>query len=158
MFMKQEKIALWLKGLVIGLAILGAIFLIGFTIFAFARKDLNPVTTILGFPFAVWYSVSMCYVILFHFWHVCQEISRENSFSMENARSFHKMAIGGILLGSGFLVKLGLVLFGDKITFLYGLFIVFEIIVSIAFVIVCETLSKLILHAYEMKQENDLTI
>lgn len=156
--MKQEKIALWLKGLVIGLAILGAIFLIGFTMFAFARKDLNPVTTILGFPFAVWYSVSMCYVILYHFWHVCQEIGRENSFSSENARSFHKMAIGGICLGMGFIVKFCLVLLFDKITFLYGLFVLFEVIVSIVFVMVCEILSKLILHAYEMKQENDLTI
>lgn len=156
--MKQLKISKWLKGIVISLAILGTIFLIAVTIFSFLKAEMNPVGSIIGVPFFTWYTVVICFTILFQFWKVCNEIGNENSFSNENASAFHKMSVGGILLAIGFLAKFFLIFFWGNLGFVYGLFIVFEVLASTIFVVLCEALSKLILHAYEMRQENELTI
>lgn len=156
--MKQHKISKWLKGIAISLATLGFIFVVGVTIFAFLKRELHPVSSIIGFPFFTWYTLAICYVVLFQFWKVCAEIGKENSFSMQNANAFHKMSLGGIFLGIGFIAKFFLILFFGSLGFVYGLFIICEIIASIVFVILCEALSKLVLHAHEMKQENELTI
>lgn len=156
--MKQQKIANWLKGIALSLAVLGSVFVIGVTIYAFVCDEQHPISSIIGFPFFTWYTVAFCYAILFQFGKVCSEIGKENSFSMENVIAFHKMSISGIFLGIGFLAKFCLILFWGNLGFVYGLFIIFEIMVSIVFIVLCEALSKLILHAYEMKQENELTI
>lgn len=156
--MKQRKISQWLKGIVISLAILGTVFVIAVTIFSFLKTEMHPVGSIIGFPFFTWYTIAVCYAILFQFWKVCKEIGNENSFSNENASAFHKMAIGGILLAIGFSTKFCLIFFFGNLGFVYGLFIVFEVIASIIFIVLCEALSKLVLHAYEMRQENELTI
>lgn len=156
--MMQHKISNWLKGIAIFLAIFGLLFLIGVTVFAFIRKDLHPVSSIIGFPLFTWYTLAICYFILFQFWKVCKEIGNDNSFSMENVSAFHRMSVGGIFLAIGFAVKLGVIYFLGELPLLYGLFIICEVIVSIVFVILCKALSKLILNAYEMKQENELTI
>lgn len=156
--MKQHKISKWLKGVAISLAILGTIFVIAVTIFSFLKTEIHPVGSIIGFPFFTWYTLAVCYTILFQFWKVSKEIGNDNSFSNENVRAFHKMSIGGILLAIGFFSKFCLILFWGNLGFIYGLFIVFEILASIVFIVICEALSKLILHAYEMRQENELTI
>lgn len=156
--MKQHKIANWLKGIVISLAILISVFLIAVTIFAVLKTEMHPIGSIIGFPFFTWYTVAVCYAILFQAWKVCIEIGKENSFSGENASAFHKMSLIGILLAIGFSTKFCLILFFGNLGFVYGLFIVFEVIVSIIFIVLCEALSKLILHAYEIRQENELTI
>lgn len=156
--MKQHKIANWLKGIVISLAILVFIFLVAVTIFAFIKTELHPIGSIIGFPFFTWYTVAICYAILFQSWKVCREIGKENSFSLENASAFHKMSLSGILLAIGFSAKFCLIFFLGNLGFIYGLFIICEVIVSIIFTVLCEALSKLILHAYEIRQENELTI
>lgn len=156
--MIQHKISNWLKGIAIFLGIFGFIFLIGVTIFAFVRKDLHPVSSIIGFPFFTWYTLAVCYWILFQFWKVCKEIGSDNSFSLENATAFNKMSYGGIFLAIGFSAKLCVIYFWGNLPILYGLFIICEVIVSIVFIVLCKALSKLILNAYEMKQENELTI
>lgn len=156
--MKQQKIANWLKGIVISLAILILVFLVAVTIFAFSKTEMHPVGSIIGFPFFTWYTVAVCYFILFQSWRVCKEIGKENSFSIENASAFHKMSLSGILLAIGFSAKFCLIIFFGDLGFVYGLFIICEVIVSMIFIVLCEALSKLILHAYEIRQENELTI
>ena len=156
--MKQCKISNWLKGIVISLALLGTLFVVGVTIFSFLKTELHPVGSIIGFPFFTWYSIMVCYAILFQFWKICTEIGKENSFSVENASAFHKMSLSGIFLAIGFTAKFCLIFFFGHLGFVYGLFIICEIIVSIIFIILCEALSKLVLHAYEIRQENELTI
>ena len=156
--MKQHKIANWLKGIVVFLAVLGTLFVIGVTIYAFKSQESHPISSIIGFPLFTWYTITFCYGALFQFWKVCREIAKENSFCPENATAFHKMSLFGIFLGIGFVAKICTILFLGDLNFVYGLFIVFEIVASIVFVVLCMALSKLILHAYEMKQENELTI
>lgn len=156
--MKQKKISKWLKAIAYFLVVTGTLFVIGVTIFAFINPEKHPVGSIIGFPFFTWYTIVFCYGIMFQFWKVATEIGKDNSFSPENAKSFHKMFIAGIFLAIGFIAKFCLLLFAKNLGLLYGMFIALEIIGSIVLIVLCEALSKLIQNAYEIKQENELTI
>ncbi len=156
--MKQKKISKWLKAIAYFLVIVGTLFVIGVSIYAFMSPEKHPVGSILGFPLFTWYTIIFCYIILFQFWKVATEIGNDNSFSPENAKSFHNMFIAGIFLAVGFIAKFCLLLFANNLGLIYGMFIVLEIIGSIVLTVLCEALSKLIQNAYEIKQENELTI
>ncbi|MCR4999463.1 MAG: DUF2975 domain-containing protein [Lachnospiraceae bacterium] len=112
---------------------------------------------------------AMCYKILWYFWNVCTQIGKDNSFSAENAKSFHRMANTGFAIAILYAIKLafyagrmlllkesyfGAVISGGLACGLIGLFLVLFLL----FGIICEALSKLIKNAYEIKAENDLTI
>lgn len=58
------------------------------------------------FVFFSWYTAVLCYGVLFQFWNVCTQIGRDNSFSLENVRSFHRMAMLGVAAGAGYLVRM----------------------------------------------------
>lgn len=148
--MKQQKISNWLKGIAIALAILGILIIVA-------------ITTLQMRPFLLysWYAaLTVCYLILYYFWKVCTEIGRGNSFSNENAAYFHKMARCGIVLAVGFLARFLVCLILYKLSFIHiqTFLCICEVFAGIIFAVLCEALSKLILHAYEMKQENELTI
>ena len=148
--MKQQKISNWLKGIAIALALLGLFIIIVITI-----HRLRP------FILFSWYAaLVICYLILSYFWKVCTEIGRGNSFSNENATHFHKMALCGIVLAIGFLAKFFVLLILYKVPLIHiqTFLCICEVFAGIIFAVLCEALSKLILHAYEMKQENELTI
>ena len=162
--MRQKKISYWLKGLVIALALLGIIgFMGGFTVLTVFYRQMLEVEVPVDMVYVrnwvmVIYAVGFYFAILVEFWKVCTEIGRDNSFSLENAKSFHRMSIFGGIEAVGFVVR---IVWGEA----FGLTGIFEIIfrlaeifVSVVFLILCEALSQLILNAYEMKQENDLTI
>ena len=161
--MRQKKISYWLKGLVIALALLGIGFLGGFMVLTVFYRQMLDVEVPVDMVYVrnwgmVIYAVFFYFAILAEFWKVCTEIGRDNSFSLENAKSFRRMSIFAGIEAVGFMIR---VVFGAAFG-LTGIFeIVFrlaEIFVSVVFLILCEALSQLIRNAYEMKQENDLTI
>ena len=97
--------------------------------------------------------------MLIEFWKVCTQIGADNSFSVENAKCFHRMAIYGGCAGAGYAVRLIWWLVAIRgahaeIAFLS----IGEILLSLVFIVLCEALSKLISYAYEVKHENELTI
>jgi hypothetical protein len=156
--MRQKKISYWLKGMDVLLGVMGLIFFGGLTFFALELKELDPESLFWTFIFSSWYTAVLCYGILIEFWKVCTQIGRDNSFSVENARSFHRMGLCGALGIAGFVVRLVYLLAEEALTFPVGVFTVAEILIALVFVVLCEALSRLVTNAYEMKQENDLTI
>ncbi len=159
--MKREEISKWLKGIVILLGIMALAFLI-FFIPALANrcKEIYPEVAFLYWPMLiyVWVIGIGFYWMLILFWNVSCEIGKENSFSKENANSFRW--ISKIALGVGVLLFIGIVFLGVK----YWLdpwcivVMVVGILANITLSVLAAALSHLILKAYEMKKENELTI
>ena len=157
-FMTQKKISYWLKGIVILLGAMGVAFWGGLTAYAFYLRADKPENLFWTFIFASWYTAAFCYGILIEFWRVCTQIGKDNSFSRENASHFHQMGMCGVFAIIGFAIRLLYLAAEQALTMQFGIFVVAEILIALVFVVLCEALSRLILNAYEMKQENELTI
>lgn len=155
---KQKKIAGWLKGLCVALAIMFAVFFGAITWFIFKSGMWFSEDSHHVLAFFTWYVGIISYIVLLQFWKVCSEIEKDNSFSLENAGHFHTMAIMGGAVGGGYVVRiicelcLGITGIGPM------LYAGAMICLSMVFVIICECLSQLINNAYEIKKENEFTI
>lgn len=156
--MKHIKISRWLKLLVLLLSIMGVVFFGGLTVIAFQQKTAQPDSLAWSFIFFSWIIAVLCYGVLFHFWHVCIEIGRDNSFSLENAQSFHQMAKLGIYSAICYFFRIIVQTFLSVSTLYTVAYAITLILLSLVFVVLCESLSQLIKNAYEVKSENDLTI
>lgn len=180
-FMKQKVITYYLRGVCIALALLGLLFFGGFTIYAF-NSDSALAGYVKNSLVFLWVNALLCYAILFQFWKVVIEIGRDNSFSKENASSFKKMGFFAGLMSIQYVIR-GITSFFKKgsslvhtrvphgealleeasslaggsnaVELLYAFGMA---VIMVLFLIICFALSKLILNAYELKQENDLTI
>ncbi len=155
--MKQTKISYWLKAITIILGMIGGIFFGWVTYLAMQMKaEDDSIWLAIG---CSWYIALLCYLVLIEFWKVCTQIGADNSFSVENAKCFHRMAIYGGCAGAGYAARLIWWLVAIRgahaeIAFLS----IGEILLSLVFIVLCEALSKLISYAYEVKHENELTI
>lgn len=175
-----------LKNVVIVLAVLGAILTVGAvflrlwaphlfeTVEVYTTPDGGGVDyipnrelaqSLMGFSVFTVITAGLCYKILWHFWHVCTEIGRDNSFSPENETSFHRMANTAFFISGLYALKLAF--YGGRTFFITHevlttvvmcVLIVVFMILFLLFGVICEALSKLIKNAYEIKAENDLTI
>ena len=100
----------------------------------------------------------ICYAILYQFWKVCVQIGKDNSFSKENAKCFRNISHFALLLavvwfaGIVFLAILAVRQPGISI------FMITAVLLSVMISVLAAALSHLILKAYELKQENELTI
>lgn len=151
---KQKMIAGFLKLLTAVLAVMGVVFFSGMTYFEILHVGK------IGCPALAftWYSALLCYLILFQFYKVTQEIGKDNSFSLENRNSFHRMGQFSLAACVGFFVHLlyDIVFLANPI---FAIFLhIFLILLSLIFFGLCEALSQLIENAYQVKLENELTI
>lgn len=188
---QQQKLAKRLKAVTIALGVVGVLLLLGAILLRYKVPDIFSDSYFYGYSdgeytfyeerneflnqflwgFSVFTVIAwaMCYKILWHFWHVCTQIGLDNSFSSENAMSFHRMANTGFAIAILYAIKLafyggrmlllketyvGALFSGGVACGLIGIFL----ILFLLFGIICEALSKLIKNAYEIKSENDLTI
>lgn len=157
--MKQKKISYWLKGLDIVLAIMIAVFFIAVTFAKIYHPELlYRVNSTTAFIIFAWFTAACIFAVLIEFWKVCTQIGKDNSFSIENSKAFHHMTICGIVAALGFLARFIWILITSYISPISAIVLVIEIIFSLMFAILAEALSKLILNAYEVKHENELTI
>ena len=105
-----------------------------------------------------WCIAVICYAILYQFWKVCVQIGKDNSFSKENAKCFRNISHFALLLavvwfaGIVFLAILAVRQPGISI------FMITAVLLSVMISVLAAALSHLILKAYELKQENELTI
>lgn len=155
---QQQKICNYLKALTVVLVILVLAFFTGATLYAFHVKKLLYGDFIWTFIFFSWFIAILCILTLALFWKVCTQIGNDNSFSLENAMYFHRMALLGVIAGVSYLVRpvyYGIMKCFRIETLVYSIFLA---LACAAFFILCEALSKLIRNAYDIKQENDLTI
>jgi hypothetical protein len=156
--MKQAKISYWLKGLVIVLALMGIVLFGALTGYGFFLRSQQPDNRIWTFVFFTWYTAALCYLILFEFWKVCTQIGCDNSFSMENSLSFHRMGLFGIAGAAGFLLRILWFALCGVLDPRLICFHILELLFCGIFTVLCEALSQLIRNAYEVKRENELTI
>ena len=157
----QAGIAMRLKILTVGAAIIGALFF-GVCGVSLVRNKLfaetygisvMPVMMLLGI------TAIFCYAALWQFWKVCGAIGRDNSFSLENYVSFRIMCGLFVILGFIWMLSIAVYLiFTEKTDYM----IIFKM---------CEytfvwfgvggltgALAKLIDKARQIREENDLTI
>lgn len=157
--MKQREISYWLKGLDVVLAMMVLAFFVGASYAKVSMPDLfYKVDSTIAFNIFAWFTAICIFIVLFEFWRICTQIGRDNSFSLENSKSFHHMTICGIAAAIGFICRIIWILVTQCITPVSAIILTVEIILSIMFAILAEALSKLVLNAYEVKHENDLTI
>ncbi len=158
--MKQRELSLWFKSVTFLGFIIGIICCFVFAPSLLYEALFDEIISYLFWPSLIylWLSSIPFYISLVFAWKIASEIGKDNSFCEQNATRLKYIskltlfdaiffAIGGIAL----------ILFD---TFISGLFLmlIFMLLASLAISIVCAALSHLTYKAYQMKQENDLTI
>lgn len=154
--MRNKEISGWLKALCVLLAILGVV-VFGFIIRQWLFFFVGGASLVISIASTL-YTALFCYLALYQFYLVTREIGNDNSFSLENANAFHRMGIFGICIGAGYVIRAILLAITGTLSFYYLAIFAVLLVISLAFFVLCEALSKLIQGAYAMKQENDLTI
>ncbi|HEX3021318.1 MAG TPA: DUF2975 domain-containing protein [Lachnospiraceae bacterium] len=159
--MNQMNLSKWLKCITIIVAIMGSVVL--FIILPRIGRDIitsNPECKEWYAPWFAFFCIIAipCYVALGVFWTICNEIGKDNSFSMENAKSLSvisKLAVFDSVIcfvGNVIFLSLGMSHFIVIIGF------PFAVMGGIAIAVVAAALAHLVEKAYKMKEENDLTI
>ena len=159
--MDQVKISKILKFFTILTAIVGGIFFFLFMPYMIhmAANEMKEVSYLeMPGKIGIWIIAILCYIALYYFWKICDEIGKENSFCNENVISMKHIGEIGclvcvlILLGDIYMAVIG---------YLHpGLILVsfFFIFVGSGLSVICFALSLLIKNAAKIKHENDLTI
>ena len=159
--MKHVELAKWLKLIVVVIGLFGLVFCF-WLIPAFGQDQAEafPEVAYLFWPclIFVWMSAVLCYIALFFLWKICDEISKDRSFTAKNAR--YLQIISRLALVESVLCAVGMI-----VLFLLNalhpsilLFFVLLIVVGFGVAIVAAIFSRLTLKAAELKQDQDLTI
>lgn len=159
--MSHKKLASWLRWIVIGMAITGAG--ICFVFLPFRGQELINVVPgaknfLLAWLIFIWLAVAPCYMALFYTWKIIKEIQEDNSYSVANAEYLAKisyLAIGDAVFVLVLNVAYFLLGMNSAGLFVLLLGVVF---VGVTIAIVAALLSRLVLKAAQIKQENELTI
>lgn len=143
------------------LAVMGIVFFFMVVpILAAISRRRYPELAFLFYP-GLAYNVAIaipCYAILYHFWQVCRQIGRDNSFSKENADAFTSISRFSLFLTVEWFIGLFFLAIGGWMKTGALVILIFGIFLSIIVTIIAAALSHLILKAYELRQENELTI
>lgn len=159
--MTQSEISKWLKAVTVLLAVMGTIFFFLIVpILAVISRRRYPELSFLFYPGLAYTLIIAvpCYAILYQFWQVCRQIGRDNTFSTQNANAFVTVSRLAFFLaiewfvGLLFLAVTGWMKTGALVILIFAIFL------SIIVTIISAALSHLILKAYELRQENELTI
>lgn len=159
--MKQSEIAKWLKAISIAIAIMGIFFFfLVVPILAGQMKTEYPEVAFLYWPGLCygWLIAAGCYYILYQFWKVAKEIGNDNSFSLENCSSFVKMSRMALIMALIWFIGLLILSICKWMNPGILILMLLAIFISLVISILTAALSHLIRKAYEMKQENELTI
>ncbi len=160
--MTQKNLSIWLKGIILGIAVCGAI-LCGLLI-PLLGKDLikqNPEFAHWYVPWLAvfWIAAIPCYLILYNGWKITVKIARDQSFCMENAVYLKRICILSLAdSGYFFVANLTLLFFlnmSHPSVMLASLFVDFA---GVAVAVVAAVLSHLVQKAAELQREQELTI
>ena len=144
--MNQKTITYWLKAVIFAIGLLGLAFFGGATAYAFLFKpDYNELLPI-------YLRQNMVFL-----WRA-RIYDKVQSFSMENVKNFKSMAVCGTLFIIEHVIQILIWLIKGETGLIQLSYDLLKIFVFIIFIILCVAMSKLVQHAYEIKQENELTI
>lgn len=159
--MSQKNLSKWLKGIIAGMAVCGAIiYLYLIPVWGRDLVEANPEFSNCYIPWLAVLLISAipCYWGLYFGWKIVAEIGKDNSFSRENASYLKNISMLAALDSVYFFgANLVLMLLGMNHPgiFLLSLFVVFA---GIAVTVAAAALSHLVKKAADMKEENELTI
>lgn len=159
--MSQKNLSKWLKGIIAGMAVCGAIiYLYLIPVWGRDLVEANPEFSNCYIPWLAVLLISAipCYWGLYFGWKIAAEIGKDNSFSRENASYLKNISMLAALDSVYFFgANLVLMLLGMNHPgiFLLSLFVVFA---GIAVTVAAAALSHLVKKAADMKEENELTI
>ena len=143
--MKQSELAKSLK-LFIGLTCI-ILAICAFVIIPKAGKDIileSPEYSYLYYPFLVfiWITIIPFYAALFEGWKISNEINKDNSFSKKNMDSLNRIRR----------------LYFNLLHLSILIIILFVIFIAMCISVFAAVLAHLVQKAYDLKNENDLTI
>ena len=157
--MDQKKLAIWLKAICVGCALCG-LALFGFILprfLAYVAEEVPDLPHGAWLAF-MWVLALPCYAVLVCIWKMADEIGRDNSFSLENARLLKIIAI---LAG----VDAAVLLVGNVIFLItrhsiptLALVSAFMCFVGLAISVGAACLSHLVHKAAALQEDSDLTI
>ena len=159
--MKQNELAKSLK-LFIGLTCI-ILAICGFVIVPKLASDISISTTQflpLYYPFIIfiWITIIPFYAALFEGWKISNEINKDNSFSKKNMDSLNR--IRRYALSECFLYFVGalILLYFNLLHLSILIIILFVIFIAMCISVFTAVLAHLVQKAYDLKNENDLTI
>ena len=158
--MNQKSLSNWIKGIILSMAVVGAITY--FKILPLIVLEVLSRLQLMDYYFVWIIIISLtaipCFATLIVGWMVANNIGKDKSFSKENAVLI-KIVMILALIDSIFFFVANLIMYINKCSspmiFTVSLILVFAGI-SIAIIAAC--LSHLILNAFELKEQTDLTI
>ena len=159
--MKQDSLAKWLKGIIVGIGIFGLLVYCGI-LPMMARDVLYEGSGVEHYfwPWMIflWISALPCYGVLAYGWKVVLNIGRDHSFCEDNAVYLKKISYLAVIDCIYFFVG-NIVLYLMNVShpsvFLASLLVIFA---GVAVAVVAAALSHLIMKAAELQEQSDLTI
>ena len=104
-------------------------------------------------------SAVLCYLILFEFWRVTDNVGKNNTFTRDNVKYFGKMAVLVLALAISWLIfGVAWLIAGYGISLMAVFQLGFDVIIFSGISMLCSIFSKLLEKACEIREENDLTI
>lgn len=160
--MNQKNLSRWLKGVVVGMAVIGGIAY-GYVLPLCWKLGTEGHTTLGGKVYWIrmiflWITAIPCYLALVYAWKIFTEIGKNNSFSFVNAKYLKNMARLALFDTAYYFI-------GNLVLFLCGRnhpavllgSLLFDFM-GIAFSVLCAALSHLVYKAAVLKEESELTI
>lgn len=159
--MKQESLAAWLKGIIVGVFLCGLIlcfYVLPFWGREVIEGNLKLEQGFLPWLILLWIASLPCFGVLILGWKVAGEIGADQSFSEKNARYLKYVSILALTTSA-------FVFLGNLLYFILGfsrLGILFlsciAAFVGVAVSVACALISHLVYKAARMQEENELTI
>ena len=158
--MNQKSLSNWLKGIILSMAIVGVItyFKILPLIILEVLNKLQIIDCYSTWLIIIFLTAIPCFMTLIIGWMVANNIGKGKSFSKENAILIKIVMIFAIVDSIFFFIA-NLIMYINKCSspmiFAVSLILVF---VGICIAIIAACLSHLIMNAFELKEQTDLTI
>ncbi len=155
--MSQKSLALWLKVIIIGMAICGVV-VFGFAVPYGENALLGQVADMFGAVVYMWIMAIPCYIVLVFAWKIASNIGNDQSFCRDNAMSFKWIAFMAavdtiiLFVGNIILVCMDLT---STIIVLCSFIICF---IGVAISVASAGLSYFVMKAALLQEQNELTI
>ncbi|MBR4434763.1 MAG: DUF2975 domain-containing protein [Clostridia bacterium] len=160
--MKQKSLALWLKLIIIGVAILGLV-VCTVVLPVIGKLFMQHYEGEFDYAFwpdliFLWVCALPCFIALFFAWLIADNIGRDRAFSADNAKYFKIISILAAADSALFFI-------GNVVLMLLSMNHIGFVILSLVFVFIgvavsvaAAVLSHLVMKAAQMQSENELTI
>lgn len=159
--MKQSELAKSLKLFISLTCIILAIC--AFVVVPKIGKDISssaPEYSYLYYPFLIfiWITIIPFYAALFEGWKISNEINKDNSFSKKNMDSLNKIRKYSLSECLLYFIGALILLYFNLLHLSILIIILFVIFIAMCISVFTAVLAHLVQKAYDLKNENDLTI